>query len=254
MGVTHNINPNYQSLESSIVDIHTHFDRSNNTIKEGRNHLKIVELDGKNYVVKSFQKPSSIRSYTYGNLTKSKARRSFEYANILLSKDIHTPTPVAFIEHRNGMKLCESFYVCEHHDYDYNLSVLFPERGEGDASFNDIDTLWTAFMNFTVDLHEKGIHHLDFTRKNILITTQDNMYHFSIVDLNRMEFRSLSFKERIASLGKMTSNKDLIKLMAKHYSIASQTDQTQCLQLLQESVAKHQQYWDRKRSLKKVFK
>ena len=100
----------------------------------------------------------------------------------------------------------------------------------------------------------KGIHHLDFTRKNILITTQDNMYHFSIVDLNRMEFRSLSFKERIASLGKMTSNKDLIKLMAKHYSIASQTDQTQCLQLLQESVAKHQQYWDRKRSLKKVFK
>tara|TARA_X000000368_G_scaffold149855_1_gene118285 strand:- start:4373 stop:4825 length:453 start_codon:yes stop_codon:yes gene_type:complete len=150
------------------------------------------------------------------------------------------------------MKLCESFYVCEHHDYDYNLSVLFPERGEGDASFNDIDTLWTAFMNFTVDLHEKGIHHLDFTRKNILITTQDNMYHFSIVDLNRMEFKPLSFKERIASLGKMTSDKDLIKLMAKHYSIASKTEQDQCLQLLQESVAKHQQYWDIKKKLKGI--
>ena len=44
MGVTHNINPKYQSLESSILDIHTHFNRSNNSIKEGRNHLKIVEL------------------------------------------------------------------------------------------------------------------------------------------------------------------------------------------------------------------
>lgn len=254
MGVKYNINPNYQSLESSILDIHTHFNRSNNTIKEGRNHLKIVKLDEKNYVVKSFKKPSFIQSYLYGNLTKSKARRSFEYASILLSKDIHTPTPVAFIEYRNGIKLCESFYVCEHHEYQYNLSVLLPERGEGDTSFDNSDALWTAFMNFTVDLHEKGIHHLDFTRKNILITTQDNMYHFSLVDLNRMKFNPLSFKERIASLGKVTSDKDLIELMAKHYSIASQTDQAQCLQLLQESVAKHQQYWNRKRLLKKVFK
>ena len=254
MDVKHKINLKYQSLELYILDIHTHFNRSNNTIKEGRNHLKIVKLDGKNYVVKSFQKPSSIKSYTYGNLTKSKARRSFEYANTLLSKDIHTPTPVAFIEYYNGIKFCESFYVCEHHDYDYNLSVLLPERGEGDASFNDSDALWTSFMNFTVDLHEKGIYHLDFTRKNILITTQGNMYHFSIVDLNRMKFKPLSFKERIASLGKMTSDKNLIELIAKHYSIASQTDEAQCLQLLQKSVAKHQQYWDRKRSLKKILK
>ena len=138
MDVKHKINLKYQSLELYILDIHTHFNRSNNTIKEGRNHLKIVELDGKNYVIKSFQKPSFIQSYMYGNLTKSKARRSFEYANTLLSKDIHTPTPVAFIEHYSGIKLCESFYVCEHHDYDYNLSVLFPERGEGDASKNKI--------------------------------------------------------------------------------------------------------------------
>ena len=254
MSVKYNISPKYSYLKESLLDIKKNFSSTGALIKEGRNHLKIVELDGKNYVIKSFQKPSFIQSYIYGNLTKSKARRSFEYANTLLSKDIHTPTPVAFIEHYNGMKLCESFYVCEHHDYDYNLSVLLPERGEGDASFNDSDTLWTAFMNFTVDLHEKGIHHLDFTRKNILITTQNNMYHFSIVDLNRMEFKPLSLKERIASLGKMTSNKDLIELMAKYYSISSQTDQAQCLQLLQESVAKHQQYWDRKRSLKKVFK
>ena len=135
-----------------------------------------------------------------------------------------------------------------------SLSVLLPERGEGDTSFNDSDALWTAFMNFTVDLHEKGIHHLDFTRKNILITRQDNMYHFSIVDLNRMEFKSLSFKERITSLGKMTSDKNLMEVMAKHYSIASQTDQAECLQLLQKSVAKHQEYWNRKRSLKKILK
>ena len=252
MDVKHNINLKYQSLELYILDIHTHFNRSNNTIKEGRNHLKTVKLDGKNYVVKSFKKPSSVKSYMYGNLTKSKARRSFEYANNLLSKDIHTPTPVGFIEHYNGIKLCESFYICEYHNYDYNLSVLFTERGEGNPSFNDSDTLWNAFMDFTVDLHTKGIHHLDFTRKNILITKKDIGYHFSIVDLNRMEFKPLSFKERIASLGKMTSDKDLIKLMAKHYSIASKTEQDQCLQLLQESVAKHQQYWDIKKKLKGI--
>ena len=33
------------SKELSLLDIHMHFNRSNNTIKEGRNHLKIVELD-----------------------------------------------------------------------------------------------------------------------------------------------------------------------------------------------------------------
>jgi len=254
MSMKYNINPKYSSLKEAILDIKKNFRSTGESIKSGRNHLKIIDLDDKKFVVKSFQKPTAIKSYTYGNIFPSKAKRSFDYANILLSKEIHTPEPVAYIEHYNGLQFQESFYISEYYPYDYDLSVLFTERGYNKTPFKDSESLWTAFIKFTLELHHKGIDHLDYTRRNVLIAQQGSEFSFSIVDLNRIDFKSLSLRDRMKSLSRITSDSNLVKMIAKYYSESSDYDYDKCLHLLQYFVRENQKYWDRKKQLKRMFK
>jgi hypothetical protein len=250
----YNISPKYSSLKEAILDIKKNFSSTGESIKSGRNHLKIIDLDNKKFVVKSFKKPIAIKSYTYGNIFPSKAKRSFDYANILLSKGIHTPEPVAYIDYYKGLQFQESFYISEYYPYDYDLSVLFTERGDNKIPFNDSEVLWTAFMKFTVELHNLEINHLDYTRRNVLITQQGSEYSFSIVDLNRIDFKSLSLRDRMKSLSRITSDSDLVKMIATYYSASSDYYYDKCLHLLQYFVREHQKYWDTKKQLKRMLK
>ena len=254
MSMKYNISPKYSSLEEVILDIKKNFSSTGESIKSGRNHLKIIDLDNKKFVIKSFKKPTAIKSYTYGNIYPSKAKRSFDYANILLSKGIYTPEPVAYIDYYKGLQFQESFYISEYYPYDYDLSVLFTERGDNKIPFNDSEVLWTAFMKFTVELHNLEINHLDYTRRNVLITQQGSEYSFSIVDLNRIDFKSLSLRERMKSLSRITSDSDLVKMIATYYSASSDYDYDKCLHLLQYFVREHQKYWDTKKQLKRMLK
>jgi hypothetical protein len=249
----YNISPKYSSLKEVILDIKKNFSSTGESIKSGRNHLKIIDLDNKKFVVKSFKKPTAIKSYTYGNIYPSKAKRSFDYANILLSKGIHTPEPVAYIDYYKGLQFQESFYISEYYPYDYDLSVLFTERGDNKTPFNDSEVLWTAFMKFTVELHDQGIDHLDYTRRNVLITKQVSEYSFSLVDLNRIDFKSLSLRDRMKSLSRITSDSDLVKMIAEYYCATSNYDYDKCLHLLQYFVRENQKYWDRKKQLKRML-
>ena len=254
MSVKYNISSKYSYLKEEILNIKKNFPSNGESIKSGRNHLKIIDLDNKKFVVKSFQKPTAIKSYTYGNIFPSKAKRSFDYANILLSKGIHTPAPVAYIEHYKRLQFQESFYISEYYPYDYDLSVLFIERSDHKTPFNDNKILWMAFMKFTLELHQQGIDHLDYTRRNVLITKQGSEYSFSIVDLNRIDFKSLSLRDRMKSLSRITSDSNLVKTIAKNYSAYSDYDYDKCLHLLQYFVREHQKYWYRKKQLKRMLK
>tara|TARA_S200000501_G_scaffold130499_1_gene123344 strand:- start:49 stop:813 length:765 start_codon:yes stop_codon:yes gene_type:complete len=254
MSLKYNISPKYSFLKEAILDVKKNFRSTGESIKSGRNHLKIIDLDDKKFVVKSFKKSTALKSYTYGNIFPSKAKRSFDYANILLSKGIHTPEPVGYIEHYTGLQFQESFYISEYYSSDYDLSVLFTERGDNKTPFKDSETLWTAFMKFTLELHHQGIDHLDYTRRNVLITKQDSKYSFSLVDLNRIDFKSLSLRDRMKSLSRITSDSDLVKMIAKYYSAVSDYDYDKCLHLLQYFVRQNQRYWDTKKRLKRMLK
>ena len=254
MSMKYNISPKYSSLKEAILDIKKNFSSAGESIKSGRNHLKIIDLDNKKFVVKSFKKPTAIKSYTYGNIFPSKAKRSFDYANILLSKGINTPEPVAYIDYYKGLQFQESFYISEYYPYDYDLTVLFTERSDDKTPFKDSEVLWKAFMKFTVELHNLGINHLDYTRRNVLITQQGSEYSFSLVDLNRFDFKSLSLRDRMKSLSRITSDSDLVKMIAKHYSASSNYDYDKCLHLLKYFVREHQKYWDTKKQLKRMLK
>ena len=109
-------------------------------------------------------------------------------------------------------------------------------------------------MKFTLELHHQGIDHLDYTRRNVLITKQDSKYSFSLVDLNRIDFKSLSLRDRMKSLSRITSDSDLVKMIAKYYSAVSDYDYDKCLHLLQYFVRQNQRYWDTKKRLKRMLK
>ena len=254
MSVKYNISSKYSHLKEAILDIKKNFSSTGESIKSGRNHLKIIDLDHKKFVVKSFQRPTAIKSYTYGNIFPSKAKRSYDYANILLSKGIHTPEPVAYIDYYKGLQFQESFYISEYYPYDYDLTVLFTERSDDKTPFKDSEILWKAFMKFTVELHNLGINHLDYTRRNVLITQQGSEYSFSLVDLNRIDFKSLSLRDRMKSLSRITSDNDLVKMIATYYSTSSDYNYDKCLHLLQYFVRENQKYWDRKKQLKRMLK
>ena len=61
MSLKYNISPKYSFLKEAILDVKKNFRSTGESIKSGRNHLKIIDLDDKKFVVKSFKKPTSLK-------------------------------------------------------------------------------------------------------------------------------------------------------------------------------------------------
>ena len=117
MKVDIQINPAYSNLKNFIESIPENFDELGNAKHLGRNHIRIVEVDGKKLVIKYFKKITSANRLIYGNLRKSKAKRSYENSLKLLENGIGTPEPVGYIDVYNNHSLQKSFYVCLFSDY-----------------------------------------------------------------------------------------------------------------------------------------
>ena len=179
--------------------------------KGRRNRIKVVEKDGKKFNIKSFKKPNYINRYVYVMFRKSKAERSFEFAEKLIKKGIGTPKPIAYAEETSKGALTKSFYISEHLDYDLTFRDL-------DLTKPGHEDILRAFTRFTYDLHEKKIEFLDHSPGNTLIQLNNGDYHFYLVDLNRMNFKSLNFTERMKNFARLTSNKEKVKIMAEEYA------------------------------------
>ena len=108
MSIKYNISPKYSPIKESILDIKKNFRSSGELIKSGRNHLKVFNINGKKFVVKSFQKPTSIKSYTYGNIFPSKAKDCFDIrykAGISIARKVAPPTNISITNNsKNDLK------------------------------------------------------------------------------------------------------------------------------------------------------
>ena len=61
------IHPDFKNLEEFIVSIPERFQRNEGTvIHQGRNELRKMEYNGKEYVIKSFHSPHLINRFVYG--------------------------------------------------------------------------------------------------------------------------------------------------------------------------------------------
>lgn len=206
------INPKYKSLEKAILDIPRRFDEEGEVIENNRNVIKILEVEGRRFNVKSFKKPNIVNQFAYAYLRKGKAMRSFEYANMLLERGVDTPEPVAYIVYRNIWGVTRSFYISRQEEYDYTFRDLRIERPA------DLEFILREFTKFTYHFHSQSIYFIDHSPGNTLIRREDEGVKFMLVDLNRIKFMNISPFVGLKNFYRLNATDDMIDVIADEYA------------------------------------
>ncbi|WP_111683547.1 lipopolysaccharide kinase InaA family protein [Winogradskyella tangerina] len=178
-----------------------------------RNVIRILDVDGQRYNVKAFKVPNLVNKIVYRFFRKSKAERSFLYAEKLLASGILTPNPIAYVEHTSLIVFGKSYYISEQLEYDFTIRKIVD-----DPSTDDYENILRQFTRFTFELHEKGIHFLDHSPGNTLIKKDADGYKFYLVDLNRMEFKTLSYDERLANFARLSPKDEMLEILSDEYA------------------------------------
>lgn len=228
------LNPKYKTLEKTIEEIPSLFSKSGSCIYEGRNTIKVFDVDGYKINVKAFKRPNAINKFVYGNFRPSKAKRSFEYATILLEKQINTPEPIAYVEERNGVIFSNSYYICIHEQFDGMMREFQKGKLEGRESLLD------QFALFTANMHNQKVLHLDYSPGNILYKAEDSKYSFYLVDLNRMYFGDVSIEQGCKNFCRLWGNNEMITYIAKQYAKYRGFESQKCIEL---TLKYHTRFW-----------
>lgn len=157
---------------------------------------------------------------------------------------IETPAPVAYIELKSGGLLQHSFFVSENCSYPRMMREF--EEG-GIAGREDI---LEAFAAFTVDLHKKGVLHLDYSAGNILFDRREGSVVFSIVDLNRMRFLPMTPKMCLANFNRFCRDESVVRYVVGVYARLRGWDEAASIE---EALRAHREFWakiERKDALK----
>lgn len=208
------INQSTDFNESKVTKILNDYESKGTLIGDGsRNVIKIIDFKNVKINVKGFRVPNLINKIVYRFFRKSKAQRSFEYAHKLSHLSINTPNPIAYVEYTNVLFFGKSFYLSEQVTYDLTFHDLLINKD----LFNYTEII-KKFAEFTYQLHEKDILFLDHSPGNTLITINEDDYKFSLVDLNRMKFKSLTFDERMKNFARLSPRDHMLDLMSETYA------------------------------------
>lgn len=238
---TYKIIDDANNTKEFIINIQEYFKNSDSSIHKARNEIKTISFDNKELVVKSFKIPNLINKVVYTFFRDSKAKKSYENSVKIID---FVPKPIGYIEFKKFGLLNESYYVSEKFDYDFTIREPLLEN-----NFQDKEAIFKAFAAFTMRLHENGIFHLDYSPGNILIKKEDDNYTFKIVDINRMEFRTLSVDERLKNFAKLWAKDDDLKIIIKEYAKLIDEDEHSCIET---SLKYSQAHKDRKNMKKRL--
>jgi len=235
------LNPKYRKLENFVTDIPMLFDQKGELVYTARNQLKSYSVGGFEVIVKRYKKPHFINRIAYTYLRPSKAKRAYEYALRLLQIGVDSPAPVAYIEQYKGKLLTHGYFISVY-EKDYSLI-----RDLMDGTQKD-EALLKELSLYISDLHSKGILHLDMSPGNILYKKVGDHFHFTLIDINRMQFLpSISAEKRYKSFKRLSENTAILTEIARYYAIASNLD-------ISESVEKINRYSNEFFASKKRFK
>jgi serine/threonine protein kinase len=240
--------PQYGYLEESFKNIQSLFAGDTHSIHKARNELKIIDIQGIKTVVKSFKVPHLLNRIVYSNFRHSKAYKSYHNALRLQELNISTPQPIALIEFFESGLLSESYFISEYFEYDFTIRTPLLEPLE------DRETIFTAFAAYTYELHQKGVWHLDYSPGNILIKRTENGYQFSIVDINRMEFRDITPIQGCENFNKLWASDDELAIMGREYARLSGLDENLAIAEMQRHNDANKRTKNFKKKLKLVMK
>ena len=85
--------------------------------------------------------------------------------------------------------------------------------------------LLKELSHYIAHLHSKGVLHLDMSPGNILYLKEAEKYHFTLIDINRMQFLpSVSTIKRYKSFKRLAENERVLTIIARLYAEASNLD------------------------------
>lgn len=216
--------PEFRNQHDFISTLPERFERGEGTIiYNGRNQLREFTNNGVTMVVKAFCLPKFINRIVYGLLRSSKAQRSCEYAQMLLKHNIQTPAPIGYVTERNGLLFGRSYYVSMKSGFTHSFfDIVMPDFAERKKHLE-------AVAVTTAQMHEHGFLHKDYSGGNILLTEMaDGTVRVEIIDLNRIQFKSISLEEGCKNFERLPMNDDIIDIIAPAYAAIRNFDVEQC--------------------------
>ena len=231
-----------------LINIKEYFLKDENrTLFKKRNTIKIIKFKNTPYVVKSFKIPHLLNQVVYRFFRESKAKRSYKNSIKLLELGINTPSPIGYAEFNSLLLFQDSFYISEFFDYDFEIRALFKDK-----NFENREKILQLFTEFSVNLHNKGVYHIDYSPGNILVKKVNSDYIFSIIDVNRMQFVDFDIDLRMKSLSKLTSDREDNRLILMYYADIIDID----IKILEKRfdfyLNEQQKYLTNKKRLKKL--
>ncbi len=245
MRVKYQLNKNYENIENLLLNIKKHFQENSDTIHKARNELKVIKYQDLQTVVKAFKIPNIINQIVYAYFRDSKAKKSYENAVKLRELEVNTPEPIGYIEFYRTFLFKESFFIAK--KFDYEFTIREPLRNK--TLENRIDII-KAFVLFTYDLHKKGVYHKDYSAGNILVAKKDDIWEFSVVDINRMEFKPINLELGLDNFAKLWLDDDNLDLIAKEYAKLSNVEENIAIRILKESDKKLKSFVEFKRKIR----
>lgn len=245
MNIKYKLNSYYKSYEDFLLNIKNYFQENSNTIHKARNELKVINYKDIQTVVKAFRIPNIVNQIVYAYFRDSKAKKSYENAIKLRELEVNTPEPIGYIEFYRTFLFKESFFIAKKFDYDFTIRE--PLRNK-DLE-NRVDII-KAFVKFTYELHQKGVYHKDYSAGNILVVKNDEGWIFSIVDINRMEFKKIDLTIGLDNFAKLWLDVDDLNLIAKEYAKLAKIEEDLAIKILEESDKKLKKFVEFKRNIR----
>lgn len=230
------INPAYEYLRSFIEHVPQTFENEGRVIYTGRNLIKVMIVNGVEINVKRYGVPALCNRVIYSWFRTPKGKRAFVYPKKIIEKGFETPEPIAYIEERKGGLIGHAYFISIQSPYQRNFYEF------GNANVEDCRDVAITFARYTARLHEAGILHRDYSPGNILFDKVDGEYHFSLVDINRMTFGTVSVEAGCANFARLWGQIPFFELLAKEYAAARGADEDYCKRLI---LAYRKSFWKR---------
>jgi aminoglycoside phosphotransferase (APT) family kinase protein len=116
----------------------------------------------------------------------------------------------------------------------------------------DKQNILKQWVQFTWShLHQQGIYHLDYSPGNTLIKKEGDLYHFAVVDLNRMKFIPVGFEKGIQNFRQLDTDEETLRLIASEYAVLCGKPAEKAIDLLLKFDRSNKAYRRRKGNYKR---
>jgi len=236
----------YSGLKEFTLDLPHKFEERGSTIKDNRNVIKKITTTYGSVVVKDFRGMYFFNRLAYSFFRKSKAERSFINSGILNDRGIDTPPHISWLNCYNGGLLTKSYFVSIDYPFKTLEQFLNTEIDESNRS-----RLIHDLAVFTKTMHSRDIYHKDFSVGNILVIPKDAGFHFALVDLNRVRFLTVTFKDGIRNFNTLALPRDVMNEFIEKYAKLFNESPQAAVQMFWNYKNRASKFWRFRKSLRR---